>query len=58
MMELDLTDSDDDLDITKAVKKDLGHEDYINSMSDTLLNIYPLAHTTSLFRSRPRECIF
>lgn len=39
MMELDLTDSDDDLDITKAVKKDLGHEDYINSTSDKLLNI-------------------
>lgn len=37
-MDLDLTDSDDDLDITKAVKKDLGHEDYINSTSDTLLN--------------------
>lgn len=30
---MDLTDSDDDLDIRKAVRKDLGHEDYISSES-------------------------
>lgn len=29
----DMTDSDDDLDITKAVRKDLGHQGYINSRS-------------------------
>lgn len=30
-------DNDDDLDITKAVKKDLGHEDYIDSNNDARL---------------------
>lgn len=28
---MDLTDSDDDLDIMQSVKKELGHEDYIKS---------------------------
>lgn len=28
---MDLTESDDDLDATRAVRKELGHEDYINS---------------------------
>lgn len=28
------TSSDDDLDVVKAVKKDLGHEDYIESKID------------------------
>ena len=28
---MDLTESDDDLDATRAVRKALGHEDYINS---------------------------
>jgi len=39
---IDLTDSDNDLDTTNAVKKDLGHEDYINSSSNTSqpLNTY------------------
>lgn len=32
---MDLTDTDDDLDIAKAVKKDLGHEDQINSSFNT-----------------------
>ena len=27
----DMRDSDDDLDITQSVRKDLGHEDYIKS---------------------------
>ena len=27
---MDLTESDDDLDATRAVRKELGHEDYIN----------------------------
>ena len=27
----DTTDSDDDLNITQSVQKDLGHEDYIKS---------------------------
>lgn len=27
----DTTDSDDDLDITQSLEKDLGHEDYITS---------------------------
>lgn len=32
---MDLTDSDDDLDIAKAVKKDLGHEDHVHSSFNT-----------------------
>ncbi len=36
---MDLTDSDDDLDITKAVKKDLGHEDHINSLFNTVQHL-------------------
>ena len=28
---MDLTESDDDLDVTRAGRKELGHEDYINS---------------------------
>lgn len=35
---MDLTDSDDESNMTKIVKKDLGHEDYINSSSNTLIN--------------------
>lgn len=35
---MDLTDSDDESSMTKIVKKDLGHEDYINSSSNTLIN--------------------
>lgn len=31
LLDLTETDDDDDLDITKAVKKNLGHEDYIDS---------------------------
>lgn len=36
------TDSDDDLDITQSVQKDLGHEDYIKSA--------PLSHHPHLKR--------
>ena len=28
---MDLTESDDDLDATRAVRKELGHEEYIDS---------------------------
>ncbi len=37
---MDLMDSDDDLDITSAVKKDLGHEDHINSVPNTFGHLY------------------
>ncbi|KAK4690180.1 DNA excision repair protein ERCC-6-like 2, partial [Lecanoromycetidae sp. Uapishka_2] len=34
---MDMTSSDDDLDIVKAVKKDLGHEDYIEKVVGTVV---------------------
>ena len=29
---MDLTESDDNMDATRVVRKELGHEDYVNSM--------------------------
>ena len=46
------TDSDDDLDIISAVKKDLGHEDHINSVHNTVKYLYPYSpHLPILQRS-------
>lgn len=50
--DMDLTDSDDDLDVISAVKKDLGHEDHINSVLNTFKYVYPYSpHLPILQRS-------
>ena len=36
----DMRDSDDDLNITQSVRKDLGHEDYIKSMPPFPIRIW------------------
>ena len=41
------SDSDDDLNITQSVQKDLGHEDYIKSAS-----LFPHPYTISTDRCR------
>ena len=47
-----LSDSDDDLNITHSVQKDLGHKEYVKSAPLSLHPYLKLRNDTSVLRSR------